>query len=102
MQPDFTLAKAPISTYKLVIRDRYKPIVLLHVHLHFHTDCTSYKNDGVNQFQNHLSDMLGELPKEKWDRENVLRLVLELISETPFSSSIQIISVEKDEQQEDH
>ena len=45
---------------------------------------------GVNSDdkERELEEQLKKLPKEKWNRENVLSLVKELMSETPFSYSI--------------
>ncbi len=92
MQSDFILAVAPISTYKLVIIDRNTPSVLIQFFLTFHTDCEFYKSDGVKQFQEHLSDWLDELPKDKWNKKNIFNLVNELMTETPFSKSMSEIN----------
>lgn len=91
MLTDFTLTIQPVSSYKLVIKDRttFKEIVC--VNLNFHTDCEFYCADGIKQFEEYLSDWLDEVPKEEWSKERILNLVKEVMSETPFSHSMKEI-----------
>ena len=97
METDFTFTPAPIVTYDLVINDRYTSKALSQFYLSF-KESTVLDPEGVEvfsfiehelpQLKEHLSEMLDELPQEKWNKENVMKVVDELMKESVCSYSI--------------
>jgi predicted PurR-regulated permease PerM len=96
MNSDFAIRPVPIDTYKLVIFNRYSPTVITQFHLLFHKkddfvlengDTFSFIENELPQLKQHLSEMLDEIPQEIWDKENVKKVVDQLMSESISSFS---------------
>jgi hypothetical protein len=93
MKSDFKISLAPVTTHRLVVYDRYHPpAVLIEFNVFVHNNCEIYKQSGMSQFEDYLSEILDELPREKWNKEDILHVVSEFMREVPFSHSLRVVS----------
>ena len=69
-------------TYKLVIHNRYNQEVLTEYSLSFFTGNECEWENQKPQIEELLSELLDNLPKEKWTKEGIREVIDELMSES--------------------
>lgn len=86
------LNPAELVTYNLAIEDELNPgKMIVELLVTFHTG-DSFSETGVRWFKEELAKEIQNLTLQEQTPENILKVIRQLMTETPFSHSIKLIN----------